>query len=144
MTGSAEGSRVQPEELEGLRAQANYLHRALFGREAPDEVRRQYASVLHCAALAATPRNDLARLMERHVDLEAMEVALRRRNPDNSLTQRFRVLCYLAEARPEYFDRFVNETPAFVVGALTLGFLTLRSLYKLVKGDLLLRIHDVG
>jgi len=144
LTGSAEGSPVEPEELERLRAQANYLHRALFGREAPDDVRRQYASVLHRAALAETPRCDLARLMEHEVDLEAMEVALRRRNSSNSLTQRFRVLCYLTEARPEYFDRFVNQTPALVVGTLTLGFLTLRSLYKLVKGDLLLWVHDVG
>ena len=82
--------------------------------------------------------------MERDVDLEAMELALRRRNPGNSLTQRFRVLCYLTEVRPEYFDRFVNETPGFVAGALTLGLLALRSLYKLAKGDILLWIHDVG
>jgi hypothetical protein len=144
LTGSAKGSRVEPEELERLRAQANYLHRALFGREAPDEVRWQYARVLHRAALVETPRCDLARLMEREVDVEAMEVALRRRNPSNSLTQRFRVLCYLTEARPEYFDRFVNETPALVVGTLTLWFLTLRSLYKLAKGDFLVWVHDVG
>ena len=142
--GATEGARVEPVQLARLRAQANYLHRALFGRDAPDEVRRQYASVLQRAALSEIPRCDLARLIERNIDLEAVEFALRRRNPANSLTQRFRVLCYLAEARPEYFHRFVNESPARVAGPLTLGFLTLRSLYKLAKGRVLLWIHHVG
>ena len=81
--------------------------------------------------------------MERGVDLEAMEASLRRRSPVNSLTQRFHVLCYLVEVRPEYFDRFVNESPARAAGMLTLVLQTLRSLYKVVKGGLLLRIHDV-
>jgi hypothetical protein len=143
LTGPGRGAPVEAVELEQLRAQADSLHRALFGREAPDEVRLQYATVLRRAALADTPRCDLAGLIERGVDLEAMEAALRRRNPGNALTQRFRVLCYLTEARPEYFERFVNETPAPVIGTLTLVVLTVRSLYKLAKGHLLLWIHDV-
>jgi hypothetical protein len=127
-----------------LWAEADYLHGALFGRQAPDEVRRQYATVMRRAWLAEVPRCDLTTLIERRVDLEAMEAALRRKSPVNSLTQRFHTLCYLVEVRPEYFDRFVNERPAHAAGIVTLGLHTLRALYKMVKGGLLLRIHHVS
>jgi hypothetical protein len=129
--------------LRDLRTEANHLHRALFGRDAPAEVQDQYARALQTAPLAEVPRCDLTALIERGVDLEALELALRRRARVNALTQRFQVLCYLAEARPEYYSRFVNEPPRFLVGWLTLGLHTARSVYKLIKGQWLLRIHDV-
>ena len=127
-----------------LRAEANHLHRALFGHDAPAEVQRQYADALQGAPLAEFPRCDLTRLMERGIDLEAIELALRRRARVNALTQRFHVLCYLVEVRPEYYPRFVNESSRFAVGWLTLGLHAARSVYKLVKGLCLLRIHGVG
>ena len=126
-----------------LPAEADRLHRVLFGRPAPDAVRRQYASIIGRAPLAARPRCNLAELIDRGVDLEALELALRRRSTLNSLTQRFQTLCYLVEVRPEYFGRFVNERRAWASGTLLLAFETLRSLYKLIKGRILLRIHDV-
>lgn len=140
---AAEASPAPP-DLRGLCAEANHLHRALFGGEAPPEVQRQYARALRDAPLAESPRCDRPRLLERGADLEAIELALRRRTPANALTQRFHVLCYLVEARPESFERFVNEPPRFVTGTLALGLHALRSLYKLIKGRCLMRIHRVG
>jgi len=132
-----------PPDPRDLRAEANHLHRALFGGDAPEEVREQYASALQAAPLAEVPRCDLSRLIARGLDLEALELALRRRTRVNALSQRFQVLCYLAEARPEYYSRFVNESPRFLVGWLALGLHAVRSVYKLIKGRCLLRIHDV-
>jgi len=133
----------RPLDLGRLRAEASRIHRSLFGCDAPEEVKRQYASALHCARLAEFPGRGLTELMEAGVDLEAAEMALRRRTRANALTQRFQVLCYLGEARPEYFDRFVNEPSRFVAGVLTLGLHGARSLYKLIKGRWLLWIHHV-
>jgi hypothetical protein len=126
-----------------LRAEASYLHRALFGRDAPEEVQAQYASALGAAPLAEVPRCDLARLIARGVDLEAVELALRRRTRANGLTQRFHVLCYLAEARPDCYAHFVNEQPRFFLGWLALAWHGARSLYKLLKGRWLLSIHAI-
>src|SRR5439155_26599851 len=134
---------AMPPDPRDLRAEANHLHRALFGGDAPEEVREQYASALQAAPLAAVPGRDLTRLIDRGIDREALELALRRRTRANALTQRFQVLCYLAEARPEYYSRFVNESPRFLVGWLALALHTVRSVYKLIKGRCLIRIHDV-
>jgi len=127
-----------------LEAEADYLHRALFGTVAPEPVRRLYVQLLRGASLAAVPRCEIATLMARGVDLEAVELALRRRNPVNSLTQRFHALCYLVEARPEYFDRFVNEQQRFTGGFACVAVHAVRSMYKLLKGCALLRIHNVS
>jgi hypothetical protein len=127
---------------EKLAREAEVFHRILFGRAAPDEVRRQYA-----AALAANPISrggDIEALIGAGVDLEAVEYALRKKNPANPLTERFRVLCYLVEARPEYFDRFVAERRSFFSGVLALAFHTVRSIYKAIKGGFLARRHGIG
>jgi hypothetical protein len=126
------------------RAEANCLHRALFGRDAPEEVQTQYVNALQGAVLADFPRCDLGRLIERGIDLEALELALRRRARVNGLTQRFHALCYLVEVRPEYYARFVNEPPHFTTGVLVLAWHVIRSAYKLVKGRCLMWIHRVG
>ncbi len=142
-----QAGRAAPEaepDLRRLRAEAIRVHRAIFGADPPDDVQRQYAQVLQEAQLAEFPRCDLTRLVAGDVDLEALELALRRKAPINSLTQRFHVICYLVEVRPEYFDRFVNEPARFATGVFILGLHTVRSLYKLIKGRCLMWIHRVG
>jgi len=144
------GARVEGTEPESSttrekrQAEAEILHRILFGSDAPAEVKQRYALALETLPLAAAPQCDLAALSERQVDLEAMELALRRNNPSNFLTQRFRVLCYLVETQPDYFHRFVNDRPRFLAGAITLGLMTLRAAYKALKGRWLVKRYDLG
>jgi hypothetical protein len=127
---------------EQLGREADHIHCALFGRAAPVDLQRQYVSAMRDApVVSAFPLLD--RLMEAGVDLEALELALRRRQPRNALTQRFQVLCYLAEVQPANYGRFVTERRRFLAGALTLGWHVVRSLLKLVKGRWLLHIHGL-
>ena len=64
---------------ERLAREANQVHRALFGIDAPVELGQQYAQVLATAALAEWPvRLDLEAIARRGGDLEAIELALRR------------------------------------------------------------------
>jgi len=140
----ARSEQPQPRsQADRLRVEANHIHRALFGHDAPEEVQRQYASALEAPPLADWPRVNLDRLIERGADLEALELALRRSRRRNALTQRFQVLCYLAEVRPDNFGRFVNERRRWSAGWLILGLHLLRSLYKLAKGRRLMRVHDI-
>jgi hypothetical protein len=140
----ARRERPQPRsQADQLRVEANHIHRVLFGHDAPEEVLRQYASALEAPPLADWPRINLERLIERGADLEALELALRRSRRRNALTQRFQVLCYLAEVRPDNFGRFVNERRRWPAGWLILGLHLLRSIYKLAKGRRLMRVHDI-
>ncbi|HEX9443717.1 MAG TPA: hypothetical protein VGA73_06335 [Candidatus Binatia bacterium] len=137
MAGSIETAGVS---AAGLRAEADRLHRLLFGGAAPEEVRRQYAAALKNAPLA----ENIARLWKSGADLEALELVLRKGDPSNPLTRRFRTLCYLAEARPEYFARFVAARGSFPGGIFTLGWTALRTIVHAVKGAYLLRKHGLG
>jgi hypothetical protein len=124
---------------EQLRAEADLLHAVLFGGAAPEEIHRQYAEALRAASTAP-----IEKLLSAGVDLEALELALRKKNPFNPLTQRFRVLCYLAEARPGYFHRFVADRRGFFSGFFAVAFFALRSVYKALKGNYLARKHAIG
>jgi hypothetical protein len=79
--------------------------------------------------------------VDRKGDLEAVEVALRLKDKANFLSQKMQILFYLMETRPEYFPLFVNQRKSTVKAYFLLGFQTLRSLYKLSKGLLLLKNH---
>jgi hypothetical protein len=130
-------------DMARYRAEARAIHRTLFGRDAPERLQQQYARAIAPSPLADWPRLDLERLLERGVDLEALELALRRSHRVNALTQRFHVVCYLAEAQPENFARFINERRHPLTGWLILGWHGLRSLYKLHKGRRLMQIHGL-
>jgi len=136
-------TRTVNDSLESLALEANHLHRALFGCDAPEELRCQYADAVTSAPLAAVPPVEMARLIADRVDLEALELAMRRRHPRNALTQRFQVVCYLAEARTGNYDRFVSDDRRIFAAWLTLVGHVVRSAYKLAKGHVLLRSHGL-
>jgi hypothetical protein len=123
---------------DALRAEAGAIHRALFGREVPEEVAGRYveAHVHVLTKVTDAERDWMARAAG--ADLEALEIALRTRRPDHVLCRKFRLLAYLAEASPAYYDDFVNETPRRVRAFAALAWHAVRSLLKSIKGRLLL------
>lgn len=125
--------------------EAEVFHHAIFGRPAPKEIREAFVSannILLKQAGKVTPvRIDL--ILQRSLDVEAIEFALRRRNPQNLLTKKLLILCYLTESRSAYFTTFVNEQYAPIRGLIKLLFATFRSVYKLVKGQCLIRIYGI-
>jgi hypothetical protein len=68
---------------------------------------------------------------------------LRRQAPRHLLSQKLHVLCYLAEARSVYYPRFVNEDAAFAKACWSLGLHTIRSLFKRLQGEYLIRRHSI-
>ena len=124
---------------ETLQAEAQALHRALFGAAAPDEIARRYAGA-HEHAL--TKISDAERAwMARALgwDLEALEIAVRLLRPGHVLTRKMRALCYVAEAFPEYYGRFVNGVPRRARALVSLGWHVARTAVKFIKGWLLLK-----
>src|SRR5437667_3489392 len=114
-----------------LREEARHLHAALFQEEIPAELEEGYvrAHTLYCrpgpddAAIRA--------IVERKLDVEALELVLRRKRP--ALTRKLRMLLYLAEARPSYYPRLVNESDRPVRGWLSLCRTVLRTGFKYVQ-----------
>jgi hypothetical protein len=127
---------------EALRAEADRCHAVLFGADAPEEIKRRYVEALWTLPIAAL--ENTAQRTASGADLEAMEFALRKRNPFNPLTQRFRVVCYLAEARADYFHRFVAERRGFLAGLFAVSYFALRSLYLSLRVKYLVRRYGIG
>ena len=128
-----------------LSREAEVFHQAIFGRPVPQDIREAFVSanqlLLKDSSKVTPVKIDL--ILERSLDVEAIEFALRRRDPQNLLTKKLLILCYLAEARSAYFSTFVNEERQPVRAFLKLSLATFRSVYKLLKGHLLIRIYDV-
>jgi hypothetical protein len=125
--------------------EADFFHERLFGAPIPEDLRTQYVLanrvLLEGGAVLRNVRTEL--IVERTMDVEAIEFALRRRIPKNSLTTKLLIICYLAETRSDYFNVFVNETHRPLRALLEMSLYTLRSFYKLLKGNCLIRMYDV-
>lgn len=85
----------------------------------------------------------VTRIIERRLDAEAVEFALRRRGRDQELTRKLLIVCYLAEAQAEYLGQFVQleRSPARAWAAL-IGAM-LGAACKLVKGEFSILLHGL-
>src|SRR5262249_34089112 len=96
-----------------LRREASALHCAAFGRDVPAEIADRYIEAHNVALprVAVIDERWMERVIAAETDLEALELVLRTREPDHVLCQKLKLLIYIAEAFPEYYGDFVNETP---------------------------------
>jgi hypothetical protein len=115
-----------------LAREADRIHRILFGAAASAELKRRYAVAI--ASVPADVTQHGALTFDARADLEAIEFALRRKDPFNPLTQRFRVVAYLAEIEPAHFMHFVTEQRRFWAGARALVRAAVRALVLGLKG----------
>jgi len=128
---------------EDLAAEARFLHAALFARAVDPAIVERYVDA-HRLLFTGEPTSPLvSRIVERRLDAEAIEYALRRRKAGRELTRKLQILCYLAEARAAYQPEFFNrkERPSQAILALVAA--ALRSAWKLVKGEALVRRHGL-
>jgi len=128
-----------------LDREARHLHGCLFGFPPAEDIIIQYRLAHRFLPLPASPamRRSVDRIVNMKLDAEAVELALRRQVPRHLLCQKLHVLCYLAEARSAYYPRFVNEDAAFLKACCCLGLHTIRSLFKRLKGEYLIRRHAI-
>ena len=119
--------------------EADLIHRALFpGRAIPPDVIERYDAA-RVRFFSADPDAPLvALLLERQLDAEAVEFALRLRGA-NGLTRRFQVMLSLCEVRSAYDDAFVQRSRSRAVWGAP--WLLLRASWKLARGWYLLRRH---
>ena len=118
-----------------LRREASALHCAAFGRDVPEKIADRYIEA-HSVVLprvAVIDKQWMDRVIGAETDLEALELVLRTREPNHVLCQKLKLLIYIAEAFPEYYGDFVNETPQRARALCTLALHGVRMLYKHLK-----------
>jgi len=76
-------------------------------------------------------------------DLEALEVAARLFKKLPILTDKFKVMVYLAETLPENYSVFINEEKKRASGYMILISSLIRTMYKITKGLFLLKVHKL-
>ena len=130
-----------PEPVPSLAEEARHLHACLFGRSIDSVVIARYEAAHRQAAAASSPM--IAKVVAGRLDAEAVEFALRRRGQGRELARKMQIVCYLVEVRPEYLDEFVNAKRSRLRAWAALAGATLRSAWKLVKGEYLIRRHGL-
>lgn len=128
-----------------LLREAEYFCHKIFGCAIPQEVAERYAKAwLHCF-----PSTDLEfqakldSLVRDRRDIEAIEIVLRYRNPDNLLSKKIKILFYLLEVRAEFLPRFVNfENRTFLAYRQLFGALFYTA-WKVFKGHVLGRRYGL-
>jgi hypothetical protein len=128
-----------------LADEARYLHACLFRAPLDAVTVVRYEAALREMGAASSPV--VATVVSQRLDAEAVEFALRRRglrgDPRGELARRMQILCYLVEVQPAYLGEFVNvERSRGRAWAALLGA-TLRSAWKLAKGEYLVRRHGL-
>ena len=127
-----------------LEREAGYFHFYFFRRLAPPIVVERYvaANQLCSADIDDNTSRLLESIVNRHLDVEAIELFLRlfRRNP--ALTRKIQILFYLVEVRAEYYGYFVNRHPGLARAlARSVGALT-GAVWKYIKGWYLVSVNE--
>jgi hypothetical protein len=130
-----------PEATPTPAEEARHLHACLFRAPLDAAVAERYQAALSAAGAGNSIL--LSRLVARRLDAEAVEFALRRRGTGADLTRRMRILCYLVEVRADYLAQFVNLESSRRRAWAALVSATVRSGWKLLKGEYLIRRHGL-
>ncbi len=119
-----------------LAREAEYFHWRFFRRPAPAQVVERYvaANRLCFPETDDRARRMLEQIVDRRLDVEAVELYLRWRRGDRLLTRKIQILFYLVEVRAAYYADFVNRKPglARALAALLAG--VAGTAWKCIKG----------
>jgi len=128
-----------------LADEARFLHHAFFQQDLPGEVVQQYVAANQGCLPPPAPRAAAAlrRIVAARLDAEAIELVLRLHRRDPVLTKKIHVLFYLVEVRAQYYHCFVNEQAASWQAVFRIAAGCWRTVYKYVKGAILIRRYEL-
>lgn len=134
---------MQTEDVNRYQQEARRIYAVLFARPCPDCLLARYEQ----AVIGMNGRLDEADIqrqqavMDRVGDWEALEMAARWCGKLPILCDRFRVMVYLAETLPENYAAFISGRTRRIRAWLALVVAGLRSVWKMLKGLILLSVH---
>jgi hypothetical protein len=129
--------------IPSLADEARYFHACLFSAPLDPVVVTRYEAAHRELFPSYSPSTVVSRVVARRLDAEAVEFALRRRGTGRELTVKLQILCYLVEVRSAYLSEFVNTESCRPRAMVDLLGATVRSVWKLLKGEYLIRRHGL-
>ena len=122
--------------------EARFFHDSLFSRPLDEKIVERYEAA-HYALFPNESPAAVARIVALRLDVEAVEFALRRRHACPELTRKIQILSYLVETHADYQNDFIatRRNPARAV--LVLFWRMIEAVWKLIKGECLVRIHGL-
>lgn len=121
--------------------EAERIYHAIFRKPIPSQVKDRYyrASDILFSGFSPEENQILKKALRDVSDLEALEIAARRKNKMPLLVSRFQLIVHLAESLPANQSVFVNSSDRRISSYISLVFGGVRTLYKCFKGRFLLR-----
>ena len=128
-----------------LADEALYFHNSLFSQPLDPMVIERYvaANRLCIPQLDSRSAVIIDRIISARLDLEAIEMVFRLRQPDNFLTKKIQILFYLLEVRSAYYQRFINNEANFPLALRSLAGSALAAAWKFLKGRYLIWKHHL-
>lgn len=119
-----------------LAREAVYLHAVFFRRQIPEAVIARYvaANRLCFPELEVADREMMQTIVDRGLDAEAIELAMRLARRSSVLTRKIQILFYLVEVRSAYYGDFVNQRPGLGRALAPLLRASLQAVWKGAKG----------
>jgi len=125
--------------------EAERIYGAIFNRKIPASVQEHF-EVISKKIESRYSEEEVDKYLEateKTSDLEALEVASRYIKKLPLLSEKFKVMVYLAETCPENYRVFVNEEPGFICACLSLISSLFRTGYKSVKGMAIITVNRI-
>ncbi len=130
----------EEKEQNRFRFEARRIYRTLFSRECPECLESRYEQAVLRLYQRLSEEEILVHqaLMDKVTDWEALEMAARWRGCLAPLTDKYRIMIFLAETLPENYNAFIVRKTWRLLGWMALVGAGLRSIWKLLKGMVLL------
>jgi len=125
--------------------EAERIYHAIFNRKIPTSVLEHF-EVLSKRVESRYSEEEVSKYFEaikKTCDLEALEVASRHLKKMSVISEKFKIMVYLAETCPENYRVFVNEEPGFIRACISLISSLLRTGCKSVKGMVMIAVNKI-
>lgn len=120
--------------------EAEKIYSSLTNKNIPEQIRQRFNDVSKKID-DNYPQKDVKEyyeVMNKARDLEALEFAARCLKKMPILTEKFKIMVYLAETVPENYSLFINENRGRISGYVCMAFSLLRTAVKFPKGLMIL------
>ena len=122
-----------------LSDEVSYLYHSLFKSSIPDALKTKYIRAHEFIIPSGTVEQVKAikKIIKFNLDVEAVELAFRKKDLQHPLLQKIKILIYLMECDSKYYHLFINERASFLEAIFALLYHSFYTSYKLIKGKIL-------
>jgi len=121
-----------------LEKEVVYFYKIIFGEFPPQVIIMEYIKANNLL-LSKEEGLKLKEIILKKVDVEAIEIASRIKFKNNLLTKKIHILMYLAETIPQNFETFISVKNRRIFALINLAYNFVRTIYKYIKGIILLK-----